>query len=178
MDMETQLSFVRRTPFSEPIPSRLKWGAFFVAAAGLIPFTVGTYIFTSFVFSMVEPELAWRAMFFNFGGTESFSYVELKQFNPQAAEVLSTNTHIAAVNLMFSGLTVSLLGFFEFPARSKLAWYLAVGLSFWVGGNDLLAGIIAQKPPVPAVPGILAVTGLLLAHRPIFDKKNHTRHAW
>ncbi|MBI1926245.1 hypothetical protein HYR99_18600 [Candidatus Poribacteria bacterium] len=163
---------------SQDLPTGLKIGSTLIVIAGLIPFTASVYLFGAYLYSVTHPNQAWLPAGFK-PAPYTLNNVKalpddaspgqtIKNFGSALASNLADITYMGSVNGMVSGATLVLLSIFGVRRRQKWSWYAVLAITLWVGGNDGYSTIKAGQFPVPLIPLILGIIGLVLARPSVF----------
>lgn len=127
---------------------RFKWSSVFFVGAGFFPLSVGSFFY---VLTMRDQ---WKG-------------------------IHSTAVYLAQItyaNLMATGLSCIVVGYWGIRSRRSWCWWLLFFLFFWVGVNDTYATTsayfegVARFGPVPAIPTILGIAGLFLSRELAFQR--------
>lgn len=136
------------------------FGVRFLILAGLFPTIVGSIYFYRAFDELLE--MYYRALI-------------LHQL-PDNKVIHLIPTHIGAINLMLSGITLITVAHFGIREKFKWAYYLNFFIYVWMGFHDFLGTYLLYKIgmmpiPTPIFPLFFGGLGFLLTHKSIFEPK-------
>jgi hypothetical protein len=148
------------------LPRGLQIGSLLTLITGLFVFSVAVYFFVNLYIGVTHPSEPWRSGGFT---PSNYSLDDVEACNASLAEDFVSAQHIEFANVVNTGLLVVVITIFGLRRSQKWAWYTLLGIFLWVGLNDLVAVLSEHQPPVPLIPEVIGLTGLLIARRSIFS---------
>ena len=147
--------------------SRLSLAWKLTFTGGLFPLIVGSVSYALMTISLLAPTNEWLNIF----GPTGYSFAQIQSFTPGLAADWASRSIVAYTNLIVTGVTVCIISWVGLRRGYRWAWLLLLFGFVWVGGNDVVAVLIAGRLPVPAIPLTLGLAGLLLSAREVLSRR-------
>jgi hypothetical protein len=158
------------TSSASGLPKGLKIGSTMVIVAALVPLMVAPILFVSFLIGVANPSEPWLSGKFP-PGPASYSLQDIQKFNPSLAADYVTAQHIELAQAINNAALILLLAIFGLRRSQKWSWYVILATYSWLGINDLWAMVASKQSPVPLIPILVGISGLLIARSSIFARQ-------
>lgn len=157
------------------MPTNLKIGVALAAVAALFPLTVGSVMYARFFIGLAHPSEPWlsgelRPSPYTLDGIEEASREITTDHSKALADDFVLAQHMEMANVINTGAAALFLVLFGVRNRHRWAWWTVLGIFLWVGLNDALALLHDKQFPIPAIPEVLGLIGLLIARRAVFGE--------